>query len=364
MRVALVYDRINKLGGAEKVLLALHEIWPEAPLYTSVYDKKLTPWADVFNVKTSFLQKMPLPKNAHEMYPFMMGIAFESFNFDEYDMVISVTHEFAKAIVTKPETFHLCYCLTPVGYLWDAYKDYYSAKPGWFRAATIPLIKYLRWYDRIVAQRPDSYISISGTVQERVKRLYNRESGVVYPPVSLPLNGEQQNTGDYYLIVSRLVPNKRLDIAVEAFNQLGLPLKVIGKGNEERRLRGLAGKNVEFLGYLTDSQLAHYYDACRAVIIPGEEDFNIVAVEAQAHGKPVIAYGRGGVTETVIEGQTGWFFREPTAGSLAKKVGESVKIVLNNKDCRKNAVKYSKERFKKEFRQVAEEKYQEYVRHT
>ncbi len=181
MKVALVYDRVNKFGGAERVLLALHEIFPEAPLYTSVYDKKLTPWADVFDVRTSFLQKFPLPKNAHEFYPYLMGIAFESFNFDEYDLVISVTHEFSKAVITKPNTFHLCYCLTPVGYLWDGYEDYFHNKPGWFKTLISPLLKYVRWYDKIIAQRPDAYIAISKTVQERIKRLYNRDSKVIYP---------------------------------------------------------------------------------------------------------------------------------------------------------------------------------------
>ncbi len=183
MKVALVYDRVNKFGGAERVLLALHEIFPEAPLYTSVYDKKLAPWANVFDVRTSFLQNLPLPKNAHEKYPFLMGIAFESFNFDEFDLVISVCHEFSKAIITKPKTFHLCYCLNPVGYLWDSYQDYFYAKPIWFKLITLPMIKYLRWYDKIIAQRPDQYVTISKTVQERVKRIYGRDSEVIYPPV-------------------------------------------------------------------------------------------------------------------------------------------------------------------------------------
>src|SRR6187549_412431 len=148
MKVALVYDRINKWGGAESVLLALHDIFPDAPLYTSVYDKEKTPWAKVFDVRTSFLQKLPLPKNNHEYYPFLMGIAFESFNFDEFDVVISVTHEFAKAIITKPGTLHICYCLTPTSYLWSGYDAYF--KPGLMKTLTAPLVKYLRFYDKIV----------------------------------------------------------------------------------------------------------------------------------------------------------------------------------------------------------------------
>lgn len=183
MRVALVYDRVNKFGGAERVLLELHKIFPDAPLYTSVYDPVATEWAKVFDVRTSFLQNLPLPKNAHEYYPFLMGFAFESFNFDEYDVVISVTHEFAKAVITKPKTLHICYCLNPVGYLWDNYEDYFKNKPI-LKFLSSPIIKYLRWYDKIIAQRPDKYVAISKTVASRVKKIYGRESDVIYPPAT------------------------------------------------------------------------------------------------------------------------------------------------------------------------------------
>jgi glycosyltransferase involved in cell wall biosynthesis len=354
MKVALVYDRVNKFGGAERVLLALHEIFPEAPLYTSVYDKKLAPWANIFEVRTSFLQNFPLPKNAHEYYPFLMGLAFESFNFDEFDLVISVTHEFAKAIITKPKTFHLCYCLNSVGYLWDNYEDYFSGKSGLVKVVSKPIVRYLRWYDKIIAQRPDAYLTISKTVQERVRRIYKKESEVIYPPVDMNYELRIKNyakAGDYYLIVSRLAPQKRLDIAVEAFNKLRLQLKIIGIGKEEQRLKSIAKSNIEFLGYLTDEQLVGYYKSCRAVVIPGEEDFNIVAVEAQSFGKPVIAYNKGGVTETVIEGKTGWFFKEHNAGSLMsliRQMGQMEKKI-KQEDCVENAKRFSKERFKKEF---------------
>ena len=358
MKVALVYDRINKFGGAERVLLALHEIWPEAPLYTSVYDKSAAPWADTFDVRTSFLQKLPLPKTGHELYPYLMGVAFEMFNNDEYDMVISVTHEFSKAILTKPQTFHLCYCLNPVGYLWDSYDDYFHSKPQWFKTLSSPLIKYLRWYDKIVAQRPDQYFTISRTVQERVKRIYDRESEVIYPPVEIKSQKLKAKSENFYLIVSRLVPNKRIDLAIEAFNELGLPLKIIGVGKELKSLKSLSKPNIEFLGYLTDQERDGYYESCRAVVIPAEEDFNIVAVEAQSFGKPVIAYGKGGVTETVIENKTGWFFSNPEEfKKIMKNIGK-----VDPKDCIENAKKYSKERFKKEFKEKAEEQFNNYVR--
>lgn len=358
MKVALVYDRVNKWGGAERVLLALHEIWPEAPLYTSVYDKRLAPWADVFEVRTSFLQNFPLPKNRHELYPFLMGIAFESFSFDEFDMVISVTHEFSKAIITRPLTLHICYCLTPVGYLWSGYKQYFSERPEIFKTVSRPMVDYLRWYDKIVASRPDKYIAISQTVRERIKKYYGRESEVIYPPATMIEDiryKKEERQNDYFLVVSRLVPNKRVDIAVAAFNQLGWPLKIIGSGSEERRLKRLARPNIEFLGHLTDQTMLRYYSSCRAVIVCGEEDFNLVAVEAQSVGKPVVAYGRGGVTESVVDGITGWFFEEESAESLAGLLKRVNLAKIDPVACIENAKKFSKERFKREFKEKVEE---------
>ena len=346
MKTALVYDRINKFGGAERVLLALHEIFPDAPLYTSVYDSIAAPWAKVFDVRTSFIQKLPIPKTAHEYYPFLMGSAFETFNFDEYDVVISVTHEFAKAIITKPQTKHICYCLTPTSYLWSGYDQYFSNKP-FLKFISKPMINYLRWYDKIICHRPDRYIAISKTVQNRIKKYYGLESDVIYPPVDLARGPLAKQEDLFFLIVSRLVPNKRIDIAVKAFNKLGLPLKIIGSGRELNRLKNLSKNNIEFLGHLTDEQVKGYYERCRAVIIPGEDDFNIVAVEAQSYGKPVIAYRAGGVTETVIENKTGYFFNEQTVESLTETVQKFKS--LKSTDCVANAQKYSKERFKQEF---------------
>lgn len=351
MKVALVYDRINKWGGAERVLLALHKIWPEAPLYTSVYDKRLTSWADVFDVRTSFLQKLPLPKNKHEYYPFLMGLAFETFNFDEYDVVVSVTHEFAKAIITKPKTLHLCYCLTPTSYLWSGHEHYFSSKSRLFRTLTAPMVRHLRWYDKIIAHRPDRYVAISQVVKERIKKYYGLDSQVIYPPVStIGYQPPTADQADFFLVVSRLVPNKRVDIAVSAFNQSGLPLKVIGKGFEEKKLKSLARDNIEFLSGLTDEELARYYSSCRAVIIPGEEDFSLVAVEAQSFGKPVIAYAAGGVLETVSPGKTGWFFSKHNARSLADLVKSVDLSKINARDCIRNASRFSEVRFAQEFR--------------
>lgn len=359
MKVALVYDRINKWGGAESVLLALHELFPDAPLFTSVYVKEKTPWADNFHIRPSFLQSVPLlPKDRHENYPFLMGFAFESFTFDEFDLVISITHEFSKAIITKPHTLHVCYCLTPTSYLWSGYDTYF--KPGLKKTLTKPLIDYLRFYDKIVANRPDHYIGISKEVQKRIKKYYNKESGLVYPPVTITKEQEKEGSSDYFLIVSRLVPNKRIDIAVEAFNNLGWPLKIIGTGRELEKLKAQAKSNIEFLGYLTDAEVRSYYRACKAFVLPGNEDFGITAVEAQSFGKPVIAYKKGGVLETVIEGKTGFFFEMQTPKSLAEVLKSADFKKIKPIDCIKNAERFSKDTFKKTFKEKINQLYNSY----
>ncbi len=354
MKVAIVYDRANKWGGAETVLLALQEIFPDAPLYTSVFDPSGAPWGNKFiQLNTSFIQRLPLPKDRHEYYPILMGPAFESMSFDNYDVVISVTHEFAKAIITKPATLHICYCLNPTGYLWENRADYLSSKSDLFQFLADPILRYLQWYDQIVAYRPDTYIAISQVVKDRIKKYYHQDSLVIYPPVTV--NHPKFTTkpqGDYYLIVSRLVPNKRLDIAVTAFNKLKLPLKIIGTGVEESRLKKLASPNIEFLGFVSDIDLASYYHNCRAVIVPGVEDFGIVAVEAQSWGRPVLAQKAGGVVETVVEGKTGYFFTESSAASLVSLLKKVDLSKIKSDDCRENARKFSKINFQRQFKKT------------
>lgn len=347
MKVALVYDRVNKWGGAERVLLALHEIWPQAPLYTAVYHPQTAPWAKVFKVIPSFLDQLPLTKRRHEAFPYLMPLAFESFSFDDYDAVISVTSEAAKGIITKPQTFHLCYCLTPTRYLWSGYEDYFQGKVFRFLSQTI--VSYLRKWDKIAAQRPDAYLAISKNVRQRIKKYYGRKSEVVYPPINLTKwRMGKQEPADYFLLVSRLVPYKKTDLVVKAFNQLGLSLKIAGLGNQLRRLKRMAKKNIEFLGELTDQELLSYYQKCQAVIFPQAEDFGLVPLEAQACGRPVIAYQGGGALETVIEGKTGLFFSPQTVGGLKEAIKRFDTASFNPGVCRQNAERFSQERFKKE----------------
>jgi len=355
MKVALIYDRVNKWGGAERTLLALHELFPEAPLYTAVYSPAKAKWAKVFpKVIPSFLQKLPYAKDRHEFLGTITPIAFESLIFDEYDLVISVTSEAAKGVITKPSTRHICYCLTPTRYLWSGYNYYFGNR--FLRFLSKPVVAYLKKWERTASQRPDVMIGISNAVKVRIKKYYNRDVKVVFPPADInkfkmnnPLRGQKLKAKNFYLIVGRLVAYKRVDLAIEAFNRLGLPLVIIGKGSQERKLKSMAKDNIKFLGGLTDARLADYYRKCTALIFPQEEDFGIVTVEAQASGAPIIAFKAGGALDTVIDGKTGTFFDKQDVDSLVKTVQRFQKIDFDYKDLIKNAQRFSKSRFKREF---------------
>lgn len=379
MKVALVYDRINKWGGAERVLLAFHELFPNAPLYTALYHEKAG-WADVFDIRTSFLQKLPWASLNHDKLAVFMPIVFESFNFDGYDLVISVTSEAAKGIKIRSKTRHVCYCLTPTRYLWSGYDDYFNRKV--FRLLSKPAVFYLRKWDKIAAGRPNHFVAISKEVQRRIKKYYGRESKVIYPPLMLSaevankiFEGSERDETlslhkdivpnrpcknfisspysshniSYFLIVSRLVPYKKIDIAIKAFNKLKLPLKIIGTGSEMKKLKSIAGPTVEFLGNLTDRELLGYYKGCSALVFTANEDFGLVMLEAQSMGRPVIAFGRGGAIEAVIGGKTGDFFYPQTDSALVKVVRKFKASEYKKEDCVKWAEKFNKERFKKEF---------------
>jgi len=352
MKTAIVYDRVNKWGGAERVLLTLNELFPDAPLYTSVYSKKDADWASAFpKVIPSFLQKFPLVQKKHEYLAPLMPLAFESFNFSEYDLVISVTSEAAKGIVTKPQTKHICLCLTPTRYLWSHHEEYF--KNPFLKFLSRPAVKYLKNWDLVASQRPDMMISISTEVKNRIKKYYKRDSEIIYPPVETDMfKSKTREKKDYFLVVSRLVSYKRVDLVIEAFNELEYPLFIVGTGSQRKKLENMALKNVRFLGHLTDKDLAGYYQEARAFIFPQEEDFGITAVEAQAAGTPVIAYGKGGAIDTVIDGVTGLFFEEQKKSDVIKAVRRFEKCKFNRKNLVENAEKFSKENFKKHFIQI------------
>lgn len=337
MKVALVYDRVNKWGGAERVLLALHELFPQAPLYTSVYNAKTARWARVFpKIHTSFLQKIPFAKTHHEWLPMLMPMAFESFDFSKYDLVISVTSEFAKNINTSVNTKHVCYCLTPTRYLWSGHHEYFENKL--LKFVSRPIVNYLKKIDKIAAQKPDKIIAISTEVQRRIEKYYDRESEVIFP--SSHFNSHRKNkfsrgfaarnsfllNGNYFLIVSRLVSYKKVDLAIRVFNKLKLPLVIVGTGLWENRLRKMAKGNIKFVGQVSEKALINYYKSCSAVVFPQEEDFGLVAVEALSFGKPVIGYKKGGALDIIEEDKNGIFFTEQTEDSLERAVKRFAKI--------------------------------------
>ena len=377
LRIALVYDRINKWGGAERVLLALHEIWPEAPLYTAVYDPAKAGWADVFTVRPSFLQYVPFAKHHHEWFPWATPMAFESFLFDDYVVVISITSAEAKYIITKPSTLHICYCLTPTRYLWSGYEEY--ARSSQLLTMMAPVLR--RW-DIVGSSRPDYYIAISQRVKARIEKYYGRSvEKVIYPPVDTDqskvespadakaMAGKRKSKvkevpDGYFLVVSRLVPYKRIDLIIEAFNQLRLPLVIIGSGREEKLLRPLASDTISFVSsYLTDAQLDAYYGSCRAFLSAADEDFGIAAVEAQAAGIPVIAYAQSGISEIVKDGITGILFPEQSKQAIIDAVQRFLQTRIQSSACTQNAHRFGKERFIKEMKATVERLHETYF-HT
>ena len=352
MKVALVYDRVNKMGGAERVLQALHELYPKAPLYTAVYDPSGAPWAHNMDVRPSFINNIPFAKRHHELFAWLTPFAFESFSFDEFDVVISVTSAEAKSIITKPNTFHICYCLTPTRYLWSGFESYANnfshgwSTPSFFLRVFAPMLQ--RW-DLIAAFRPDRYVAISQRVRERINQYYKQPvDAVIYPPVNTDMfqPSTKKKQGDYFLFVSRLVGYKRPDVVIEACKQLDVPLVVIGSGTEQNALMEQASTKTTFVNDdLTDEKILRYYQDCRAFLFAGDEDFGIVAAEAQSCGKAVIAYRQSGVSEIVIDGKTGVLFDKQTPQSLADAIQKFESMTIDEAACRKQALKFSKHRF-------------------
>src|SRR3989344_6363994 len=325
MKIALVHDYLTQYGGGERVLDVLCGMYPEAPIYTLVYDERAT--GGVFKdreIHTSFLQKLPFTKSHHRLFPLLMPLAIEQFDFSDFDTVLSVSASFAKGIITKPSTRHITYCLTPTRFLWDDSHRYVSEfRYPWPIKKLLPLaLTYLRMWDKEAALRVDEYIGISKFVQERITKYYNQGSTLIYPPVDTTKYSISDEIGDYYLMVGRLVGYKRFDLAVKAFSAMELPLKIVGDGPERKKLEKLAGKNIEFLGLVSDFKMPELYSHAKAIVFPQEEDFGLVPLEAAASGRPVIAYRGGGALETIVEGETGIFFDQQTEIDLCLALGK------------------------------------------
>lgn len=352
MKIALLHDYLIRFGGAERVFLCLRKIFPKAEIYTLLYDEeKMGKYFPGKKIRTSFLQKFPKFWRRRQKYllPFIPTAA-ETIDLRDFDLVISSSSSFIKGVITRPKTVHICYCHSPMSFSWDRYCRYIKEqKKGFFTNAAIKIVMhYIRMWDRAASNRVDYFIANSKTTAERIKKYYGREAKVIYPPAFLTGADWQSARDDgFFLIISQLTPYKRIDLAIDAFNKLELPLVIIGEGPDSKRLKKMAHSNVRFLGWQSDETARECLKNCRAFIFPGEDDFGIAPVEAMSFGKPVLAYRKGGAVETVIEGITGEFFDEPVTEVLA----DGVRRLLINFDAyspaviRKRAEKFSEERF-------------------
>ncbi|MFA7662289.1 MAG: glycosyltransferase [Patescibacteria group bacterium] len=351
MKVALVHDHLNQIGGAEKVLLGFKDIFPNSPIYTLLHQPKETyNLFNKFEIYESFLKNLPFAKKLFRWYLPLMPTAIESFNLNNYDVILSDASAFAKGIISGPKTKHICYCHTPTRYLWsDTHTYVESLKYGSiFKRGLMLVLNRLRLWDYQAAQRVDHFIANSEFIAQRIKKYYGREATVIYPPVDTNQFEISDQIGDYYLMISRLRPYKKVDLVIKAFDRLRIPLKIIGVGEEEKYLKSLAKDNIEFLGGVDDATKAKYLSHCKALIHPQEEDFGITAVEAMASGRPVIAYRGGGILETMIENETGVFFDEQTWEDLANKIITFDQAQFDPQKIKAQAEKFSRERFERE----------------
>lgn len=349
MRIALAHDWLNELGGAERVLIELHNIFPDAPIHVLFYDKKfIKKYLPDANIIPSSLQKFPFIKKTYRFLLPLMPSAIESFDMSEYDFVISSSVIFSKGLVVKPKTKHICYCYSPARFLWDRHTEYEHSS-GLAKFAQ----HLLRLWDRQASDRADEFVAISKNVKDRIKKYYRRDAKIIYPPITLENPNDKIPDSDgqsYYLIVSRLFPYKNIDVAIDAFNKLGYELIIVGDGPDMPRLREMAGKNIKLVGHKSDKEIAEYYKNCKAFVMPQEEDFGLTPLEAMSFGKPVLALRKGGALETVLEEMTGEFFDDPIPEALAdgiRRLNENYSryspLVIQ-----KWAEKFSRERFREE----------------
>jgi glycosyltransferase involved in cell wall biosynthesis len=364
-KIALVHYWLTGMRGGEKVVQSICNLYHEMDIFTLDYNKdKISDSINSHKINTSFIQKLPFAKSKYQTYLPLMPVAVEQFNLTEYDIVISSESGIAKGVITSPETCHICYVHSPMRYLWNMYFDYMeNEKMGRLKRIFIKYyFNYLRLWDFASAARVNYFVCNSNNVRKRILKYYNRDATVIYPPVDVDKFVFNDKKQDFFLILSQLVSYKRVDLAVSAFNELKDELVIIGEGAELDRLKKNANKNIKFLGWQPFEKIIEYYSNAKAFIFPGEEDFGITPVEAQASGTPVIGYGRGGLLETVIDGKTGILFKKQQAGEIVDAVNrfKSGSIQFDSQAIRENALRFTREIFEKKFMQFVEEKYQEY----
>lgn len=349
MKTALIHDWLNQLGGAEDVLETLVTMYPDAPLYTSLYWREKMPahWRD-WEIHTSFIDRLPLAHKKQQLYFPLYPFAFEQFDFREYDLVLSNKSGFCHGVITGPETLHICYCLTPTRYVWRYHQYAEQEQLGRLtRTVLPPFLTTLRQWDRLAADRVDHFIAISEEVRRRIGKIYKRDAVIIHPPVETSRFAPSNRIEDYYLIVGRLVPYRRIDLLIEAFNKMKRPLLIAGSGRDRDRLEALAGPTVQFLGYVPDADLPDLIARCRAFMFPGEEDFGIAPIQAMAAGRPVIAYAGGGALETVVPGETGVLFAEQSVAAIIQAVESFDAEAVDSRRIRAHAEKFDTAVFKR-----------------
>jgi glycosyltransferase involved in cell wall biosynthesis len=351
-RVALVHDFLLDLRGAERVFLVLCDLFPDADIFTAVYDPKGTEGRFAHrNVHTSFLQRLrPNATSFRRLLP-LYPYAMEALDLSGYDLVLSSSSAWAHGVLPSPDAVHVCYCHNPFRYAWNARETTLRAQPPVLRPALRVVLQRWRQWDWIAAQRVDRYIANSETTRRRVARYFTREADVVYPPVEVGRFSVGE-VGDHYAVLSELMPHKRIELAVQAFTELGRPLVVIGDGPDARRLQRMAGPTVRFTGRIGDAEVARLLASSRALVVTATEEFGIAAVEAQAAGRPVVALREGGVTESVQEGRTGVFYDEATPAALAAAVSAFDPLSVDPAACVANAHRFSVDAFAQEIRTI------------
>ncbi len=347
MRIAIVHDWMTGMRGGEKVLLSLLELFPGADIFTLVYiPERMDPVVKKQKITTSALQHLPFGKTKYQYYlPLFWGLT-AGLNVSDYDLIVSSSSACAKWVRNPKNAIHVCYCHTPMRYIWDLFDDYFgpsaAAPVRWFAKLFRP---YLQWCDLRSNKGVTHFLANSTEVQNRIKRIYGRESEVLHPPVDVDKFRIKTGKGDYFLIISALVPYKKVDLAVKVCTKRNWPLVVVGKGSEEKKLKSIAGPTISFKGWVSDEEMPQYYDKAKALLFPGKEDFGIVPVESMASGCPVIAFGKGGVLDSAEDGKTGVFFFEQTEKALEEAMDRFETMTFDPQVLRQKANSFSKERF-------------------
>lgn len=364
MNVALVHDWLTGMRGGEKCLEVLCELFPDAPIYTLLHNNgAMSPLIESKKIITSFIDGLPKKEEKYRSYLPLFPVAMEQFDFSEFDLVISTSHAVAKNAKVRSGALHICYCHTPMRYVWEMYDQYFGREHAGFltRTAMSMIRPFLRSWDVRTANRVHYYIANSENVRKRIQRYYHRDAEVIFPPVDTDRFTLSTTDNGYYLMVTALVPYKRVDLAVDCFNRTGERLLIVGKGTESKKLRSIAKSNVEFLGWKSDDDLAQLYRGCKALVFPGEEDFGIVPLEAMATGKPVLAYGKGGALETVKAGTTGVFFHEQTADALGEAMNALKSTSFDPAVIREHALRFSRPHYKQRMKDFIDGKVRQHL---